>query len=71
MDFTSKVRTKRDVDSSSCSAIVFLRGSHDNKDAARALTPEEEQVDHTEGASGVKLAVVFFTTAQHLDRSEI
>lgn len=71
MDFTSKVKTKRDVDSSSLSAIVFLRGSHDNKDVACVLTPEEEQVDHPGGASGVKLAVVFFTTAQQLDHSEI
>lgn len=51
--------------------LVFLRGSHDNKDAARVPTPEEEQVDHQRGASGVKLAVVFFTTAQQLDRSGI
>lgn len=58
MDFTSKVKTKRDVDSSSRSAIGFLRGSHANKDAARVLTPE--QVDHQGEASGVKLAVVFF-----------
>lgn len=64
-------RQKRDVDSSSRCAIVFLTGSHDNKDAARVLTPEEEQVDHPGGASGEKLAVVFFTTAQQLDHSEI